>query len=97
MEIKNNRVEKNKKNLLQCRCKTCPSYSLGCLIKAGPKIAKTFLSSQKSLEKETHLESLFCAFEKSDCIGNKKGCRCPDCAVYKKYGLNKAYYCQDSE
>lgn len=90
-------VEKTKKNLLQCRCKICPSYPLGCLLKATPGLTKIFVSPESSLEKQAHVESLFCAFEESDCIKAKKGCKCPRCPVHQKYGLDKIYYCFGGE
>ncbi len=91
------KVEKTKKNLIQCRCKLCPSYPLGCLIKAGPQMAKVFLASEKKLEKESHMESLFCAFEASSCIKEKKGCKCPSCSVHKKYDLDQTFYCLEKD
>ncbi len=88
------KVEKTKKNLIKCLCKFCPSYPLGCLIKAGPQMAKIFLTSEKKLEKETRMESLFCAFEASKCIKKKRGCKCPNCSVHKKYVLDQTFYCR---
>jgi hypothetical protein len=85
-------VEKNKSNLIQCRCKFCPSYPLGCLIKASPQMAKIFLTPGGA-EKEAHVENLFCAFGSSNCIKDKKGCKCPGCPVHKKYNLEEVYYC----
>jgi hypothetical protein len=90
------KVDRTKKNLLQCRCKFCPSYSLGCLLKATPQMTKVFLTPG-SLEKETHVESLFCAYGSSNCIKAKKGCECPECPVHKKYDLDKIYYCLGGE
>lgn len=87
------KVEKNKKNILQCRCKFCPSYSVKCLIKAMPQMTKAFIGSKKKLKQETHLENLFCAFDSSKCIKNKKGCKCPTCPVYKRNKLDSSYYC----
>jgi len=86
-------VDKTKKNIVRCRCKFCPSFSFGCLMKAAPQMTKIFLSSADSLKKETHVENLFCAFEPSNCIKEKKGCKCPGCPVHKEYGLDKIYYC----
>lgn len=85
-------VKKSKKNLLRCRCKFCPSYSFGCLLKAGPSMAKVFLLPNGP-EKEEHVESLFCAYGSSHCIKEKKGCKCPSCPVFKEYQLDKMYYC----
>lgn len=85
-------MEKTKANLLHCRCKFCPSYSFGCLLKAGPGMAKVFLESDGP-KKEAHVESLFCAYGLSNCIKEKKGCKCPGCPVFKKYQLDKMYHC----
>jgi hypothetical protein len=85
-------VEKRKINLMRCRCKFCPSYPFGCLLKAAPKMTKVFLIPNGP-KKETHVESLFCAFEPSNCVKEKKGCNCPGCPVFKKYQLDKNYFC----
>lgn len=90
-------VDKSKKNILQCRCKFCPSYSFGCLMKAAPQMTKIFLTPGKNLQGETQVENLFCAFAPSRCIKEKKGCKCPGCPVHKKYNLDKIYYCFGGE
>ncbi|MBW6486920.1 MAG: DUF2769 domain-containing protein [Syntrophobacterales bacterium] len=38
------------------------------------------------------MEGMYCAFEKSKCIDESKGCICAECALYKKNNLNKSYY-----
>jgi hypothetical protein len=91
-----NKVEKNKTNLIKCKCKICPSYPIVCLAKAGPKMAKVFLVPDGP-EKEAHIESLFCAYEPSVCIKDKKGCQCPDCSIHKDYGLDGIYYCSNDK
>ena len=40
-----------------------------------------------------HLELMFCAFEKSNCIHENRGCLCEKCPVHKKYALNNEDYC----
>jgi hypothetical protein len=85
-------VEKTKTNLLSCRCKFCPSYPFRCLLKAAPKMTKVFLMPDGP-GKEAHVESLFCAYEPSNCIKEGNGCKCPGCLVFKKYQLDKMYYC----
>lgn len=78
--------------MLLCRCKFCPTYSFGCLLKATPKLAKTYLEP-RGPEKEEYVENMFCAYSKSSCIKVKKTCKCPNCPVHKKYELDKMYYC----
>lgn len=85
-------IEKTKKNMFLCRCKFCPTYSLGCLVKATPQIVKAFLEPRGS-EKEKKVENMFCVYGSSRCIKEKKGCKCPKCPVFKKYQLDKTYYC----
>ncbi len=85
-------VEKNKTNLLRCRCKFCPTYSLGCLLKATPQITKVFLMPNGPAKAEK-VENMFCAYGVSNCIKEKKGCKCPGCPIFKKYQLDKMYYC----
>ena len=46
-----------------------------------------------SLDKKDHMEGMFCAFEKSNCIDTEKGCICGKCELYKENSLNKGYYC----
>ncbi len=45
------------------------------------------------ISKKHHFEGLYCAFEASKCIKEKKGCICGNCEVYKENELNKQYYC----
>jgi hypothetical protein len=40
-----------------------------------------------------HMENMFCAFGKSNCIDAEKGCVCPDCQVHAEYNLQNVYYC----
>jgi hypothetical protein len=87
-------VEKTKPNLLKCKCKYCPSYSLLCLLKAAPGAAKKFLMPAKSLEQARNAESLFCAFGPSQCIKEKLGCICGSCPVYNENNLQGGYFCQ---
>ncbi|HCP08855.1 MAG TPA: hypothetical protein DIT25_03605 [Candidatus Moranbacteria bacterium] len=89
-------VEKSKSNHFQCRCKFCPTFSLGCLAKAAPKVAKIFVIPDGP-KKEDHVENMFCAYGRSDCIKQKQGCKCPTCPVHKKYDLDKVYYCFGGE
>ena len=36
---------------------------------------------------------MFCAFSKSECIKEDKGCICPECEIHKMYDLNREDYC----
>lgn len=83
-------VERNTDNLKHCKCMKCPSYSLGCKIKST---AGNLLKLMEDMDKLEHYEKMFCAFDKSHCINEDKGCICTDCAVHKKYNLVREDYC----
>lgn len=90
------RVEKNKENLMKCICmKKCPSYTFACKVKSMPSNTAELLKGavKGDLSKTDHIEGVFCAFGKSNCITDEKGCACPECAVYKENKLTKVYYC----
>jgi hypothetical protein len=38
-------------------------------------------------------EAMFCAYEKSHCIKEEKGCICATCEIFKEYNLGKQYFC----
>ena len=84
-------VEKSNENLKKCLCMKCPSYKLGCKMKALPKNMMTMLKGNISELK--HFEGLFCAFEKSDCIKEEVGCICATCNVYSENKLDNLYFC----
>ncbi|MBP1908091.1 DUF2769 domain-containing protein [Methanolobus bombayensis] len=84
-------VEKSKDNVRKCICIKCPSYSFACKIKAIPESAVNMLKGD--IANAEHMEGLFCAFGKSKCIEEQKGCICPECDVYKENGLNNVYFC----
>jgi len=85
-----NQVAKNKENLKKCLCIKCPSYTLGCKLKAMPK---NMMDMMSGIEKKKHFEGMFCAFEKSACLKEGKPCLCSTCPVYKENDLNNLYYC----
>lgn len=85
------KVDKTKANLKKCNCMNCPSYSLGCKMKAMPKNMMEMMKSD--ISDVDHMEAMFCAFGKSTCIGEPKGCVCSDCQLHKEYNLDKMYYC----
>ncbi len=80
------RVDKTIDNVKGCLCRSCPSYSSHCKLKSGEYLP--FDISHLS-----HLEVMFCAFEKSNCIHENRGCLCGKCPVHKKYALNNEDYC----
>ena len=84
------KVAKTKENLKKCICMKCPSYTLACKVKAMP--GNTILRVGDT-EKKIHAELMFCAFEKSHCIDEEKGCDCDKCEVSKEYQLGKDYFC----
>ncbi|MEG1825873.1 MAG: DUF2769 domain-containing protein [Gordonibacter sp.] len=83
-------VEKTKGNLVKCKCLFCPSYKFACKVESTPSNASLLVGN---MDKKTHAEKLFCAYEPSTCIEEAKGCLCSSCEVQAKYGLTKHYYC----
>ena len=83
-------VARTKENLEHCRCMDCPSYTLGCKIKNMPGNVYKLMGE---LEDVDHFEAMYCAFEKSRCIEEDRGCLCPECPVYAEYDLNRDDYC----
>ena len=79
-------VEKTKENLKKCICMDCPSYTMGCKIRSIPE---NLFKLAEDLEKVDHYEKMFCAFSKSECIKEDKGCICPECEIHKMYDLNR--------
>lgn len=83
------KVEKTLENVSQCLCLQCPSYTKSCHLKNE----KTLFEKINRVDVEQHFEIMFCAFEKSDCIHENRGCLCSRCPVHKKYALNNEDYC----
>lgn len=84
------KVAKTKENLRKCRCITCPSYTLGCKLKNYPNNLKAII---EGLDKSKHFEGMFCAYGRSNCLTENKGCLCEGCAVFKENNLSKHEYC----
>ena len=82
-------VARTKENLEKCKCMDCPSYTLGCKLKNMPE---NLYKIMHDLDTE-HFEGMFCAFEKSHCIEEDKGCLCSTCEVYHKYQLDRREFC----
>lgn len=78
------RVNKTIENAKQCICFRCPSYTLAC---------KNKFLEEDDISDLNHYEMMFCAFEKSSCIHENRGCICSKCDVHKKYQLNNEDYC----
>jgi len=85
-------VERTKENLKKCKCMGCPSYTFKCKIEEIPK--DMFKMMTKGIENVEHFEGMFCTFGKSECIQEKKGCHCNECAVKKENELEGGYFCQ---
>ena len=85
-------VDKTIENVRDCMCLTCPSYTKTCKIKNVPELTKDV----EHIDDMQHLEMMFCAFEKSNCIHENRGCLCSDCPVHKRYALNNEDYCLNS-
>ena len=83
-------VAKTKENLKRCKCMGCPSYTLSCKIKNVPE---NLFKLMEDLDNVEHYESMFCAFEKSHCIEEDRGCLCDTCPVHAEYNLNREEYC----
>ena len=83
-------VEKSNENLKLCQCMHCPSYTTGCKIK---NMASNLYKLMEGFEDSEHFEGMYCAFSKSDCIHEDKGCLCEDCEVHAKYNLKREDYC----
>ncbi len=89
-------VAKTRENLKKCKCMSCPSYTLGCKMKAIPKMMIGMMTGA-DISKKEHIEGLFCAFEQSNCIKEKKGCVCLTCPVAVENSLTKQYFCLTKE
>lgn len=89
-------VEKTHENKELCNCLKCPSYSTSCKMKGMPHhIVESLkeLKDIKELKNIDGMENLFCAYTKSRCISEDKGCLCNSCKVHDKYHLEEGHYC----
>ncbi len=84
-------VPRTRENLIKCRCKSCPSYTFTCKMMAMP--GNMILLIDPMDNDKLHAETMFCAYDKSQCINEEKGCECGNCEVFKKYELGKTYFC----
>ena len=83
-------VAKTKENLKKCQCMKCPSYTSSCKVKSMPG---NVILKMSDMDKKIHAEALFCAYEKSHCIDEEKGCLCDTCEVFKENDLGRGYFC----
>lgn len=84
------KVEKTKENLKKCQCMHCPSYTTGCKIKNMPENVVHLI---EGFSEAKDFEGMYCAFSKSSCISEDKGCLCEQCSVHSQYNLKKEDYC----
>ena len=82
-------VDKTKDNAQMCQCLKCPSYTKTCKMKNNMHMVQDVYAKTN----DEHWELMFCAFEKSNCIHENRGCMCQGCPVHKKYALNNEDYC----
>ena len=83
-------VTRTKENLKKCQCMKCPTYTFMCKMKSMPS---NIMAMMGDIGKKDHMEAMYCAFDKSKCIDEEKGCICMTCELFKEYNLDKAYYC----
>ncbi len=84
------KVDKTKENMKKCICMECPSYTFMCKIKSMPANVMAKVTDVAAAE---HVEGMFCAFGKSACIEENKGCICGNCLLFREYSLKKGYFC----
>ena len=83
-------VPKTSENLKKCLCSDCPSYTAGCKVKSYPINMVKLIDGIENIE---HYEKMFCAFGKSNCINEDKGCLCDSCKVFQENDLSREDYC----
>lgn len=83
-------VAKTVENMKKCICMKCPSYSFACKIKSMPTNMMALVDGMANVD---HVEGMFCAYEKSRCIDEEKGCICGDCKIFQENGLTTTYFC----
>lgn len=83
-------VAKSKDNLAKCQCMKCPTYTMMCKMLNMPG---NVISMMGDVAEKEHIEAMYCAFNKSKCIAEEKGCMCGQCLVHAENNLDKGYYC----
>ncbi len=89
------KVPKTRENLKRCICKDCPSYTFACKMMGVPGDIILLFSTMD--DEKLHAETMFCAYEKSQCINEEKGCLCPECEVSQDHELGKVYFCTETD
>ena len=79
-------VLRTSENMKKCLCSACPSYTTKCKIKNYPINMMKLVDGIENVE---HFEKMFCAFGKSNCISENRGCLCEQCDVYNENNLSK--------
>ena len=83
-------VAKTNENLKKCICMKCPSYTFTCKMLNMPG---NMIAMMSDVSKKVEIEAMYCAFEKSKCIKEEKGCICATCELFKENNLGKGYFC----
>ncbi len=83
------KVAKTSENMKKCICMKCPSYTFYCKMKSMPGNMILMMGDKDKI----HAEGMFCAYEKSHCIKEEKGCICSTCELFKENELGKGYFC----
>lgn len=89
-------VDKITDNLKRCLCAKCPTYTLGCKVKELPGTLVNLIEAKGDPSRLEHLEGMYCAYEKSHCIEEEKGCLCKGCKVHQDYDLANCYFCRQT-
>jgi len=75
------KVAKTRENILKCLCKKGPTYSFTCKVMAMPGNLILLVDPK---EDRPWAETMFCAYSKSNCIKEEKGCLCAQCKYTRK-------------
>lgn len=84
----------NKENIQKCQCVLCPVQGKSTCVKE-----KLALLPKKGLPEPSKTPKVYCSCGKATCqdLDRKKGCRCPDCAVWSDNhlveGTPTLYFC----
>jgi len=84
------KVPRTMENFKHCKCLSCPSYTTKCKLKEVPR---DLVKMVEGVDKADHIDGMFCAFGKSECITEIKSCICMTCKNAEKYGLVAGFYC----
>lgn len=91
-----------KENIIRCLCPTCPVQQNSICTREKMLNIQEILQGDKEPQADD-FPGLYCGNGEASCddIDTNKDCVCPDCAVYKENGLDKAkpdfLYCKDGQ